>query len=181
MGLTPYVYLDLDGVGSNWGKYVLANHFPGKTIDDVNQMEAAERADAFAKMYRNDPRLFYKLEPYPPYRVLLAEIAKFPCKRRILTAAGSDHHSYEIVKYDKVRYLGEHFGVPPSEIIVCRESADKKNYADNRSILVDDFHRNCKEWEEEGGFAIRVEQCEYDPLHVVAKIKTLLDEIQSGK
>ena len=181
MGLCPYVYLDLDGVGSQWEKYVLANHFPGKTIDYVNGMDADTRADAFAKMYRRDPRLFYNLEPYPAYRVLLSEIAKLPCKRRILTACGNDHHSYEIVKYDKTRYLEEHFNVPAREVIVCRASADKRTYADSRSILVDDFERNCEEWTAGGGHAIHVNACDYDPMQVIAKIKTLLDEIQSGE
>lgn len=179
--MVPYVYLDLDGVGSNWEKYVLTNHFPGKTIDYINDMDEKERADAFAKMYQKDPNLFYKLEPHAPYQVLLDEIAKLPCKRRILTACGTDHPSYDVVKYDKERYLSEHFNVPPREVIVCRASADKQHYASPRGILVDDFHRNCKEWVEGGGRAVQVKACDYDPLQVIAKIKTLLDAYQSGK
>lgn len=152
-------FIDLDGLGSNWQKYVIDNHYPELTIGQLNQHH--RRDELLIKMYRKDPRLFSKLPVINSYRAILDYLDAKGVPWNILTSASSHHTSYEVVRDDKLEYVSQHFDVSSDRVIVTESSATKVQYAKPGRVLIDDFHRNCTEWVNEGGVAIQVSPNDY--------------------
>lgn len=170
------IYIDLDGLGANWEEYVVANHFPTMTIQQVNQLP--ERTAVMRAMYVKEPNLFYNLPTIPQFQALIDHVRSCNCKWAILTAAGTDHPHYETVRLDKVRYVSRHFDVPEERIIVAREGGDKPAFASPMSLLIDDFKRNCEAFEKAGGHSLLVEANTYDVEHVKQQIDKFIASTQ---
>lgn len=167
-------YIDLDGLGTNWQDYVLQTHFPEfNDIEDLNQHP--QRAELIRGVYEREPRLFRNLPPLMKYQQLLSHLTKRRVRWMILTAAGSDHPCYHTAREDKLTYIHRHFGVDSSKVIVSRASEDKYLYAGKGKVLVDDFGRNCREWEQAGGSAILVEANVYCIDELIKRVDSLID------
>lgn len=168
-------YVDLDGVGANWQSYVISRHFPGYTIEDINKHP--ERITMLRKMYQKEPRLFLNLPVIPQYGRFLYELNQRDLPWKILTAAGKDHPKYETVKNDKLLWLKQKFDILPDKVIITETSDDKHQYANETSVLVDDFETNCHAWTTAGGIAVHVSEVWYDPVvlaeHVLDRVRHL--------
>ena len=58
----------------------------------------------------------------------------------------------------------ERRGILEDKIIISENSSEKCFFCKGpQDILLDDFDRNCKEWREAGGTAIKMHNCWYDP------------------
>lgn len=170
-----YFYIDLDGLGTNWQDYVLQTHFPEfKDIDELNQHP--KRAELIRSVYEREPRLFRNLPPIMKYKQLLSHLTTRRVNWMILTAAGSDHPCYHTAREDKLIYLQQHFGVDSSKVIVAPSSEDKVVYAGKGKVLIDDFGRNCREWEDEGGMSIQVEANVYCIDELIKRVDSLIED-----
>lgn len=169
-------YIDLDGLGANWQDYVLEQHFPDfKDIEELNQHP--ERATLIREVYVREPRLFRNLPPIARYKQLLDHLTKRMVNWTILTAAGADHPCYHTAREDKLRYVRQHFDVDSDKIIVTRTSENKILYSGNEKVLIDDFGRNCREWELAGGTSILVEANEYCIDDLIERVDKLIDNV----
>lgn len=148
--------IDSDGVLVDWEGYVIKNHFPSSDMSEINEMDSSERHLRLLAMYNRDPNLFAKLHPLDGARQLIDYIKSTSISWAVLSAAGVDHPSYETVRKDKIRNLSGLFGIPENKIIVTRTSKDKIKYAAPNRTLVDDYARNCEEFESAGGCSIHV-------------------------
>lgn len=163
------LYLDLDGLGSDWQGYVLSKLTQFKHISELNK--SPERERILSKLYREDPRMFYCLPKIDKYQVLLDYArANFGDNWFILSAGSNLHPKHNQVKADKRYWLADMFEVPITKTIVVRNSEDKLRYA-NGNILVDDFDVTCEQWNKAGGFSVYAPTLVYDPERVIAEIE----------
>lgn len=166
--------IDLDGLGTNWQGYVLQNHFPEfENIEVLNQHP--RRIELMRGIYEREPRLFRNLPKIDKYQRLLRHLTERGVTWRILTAIGSEHPSPDLVREDKLAYLWEHFGVSSDKIIISDASEDKVSYAGKGKVLIDDFKRNCREWEGAGGTALYVEANTYCIDDLIKRVDSLID------
>lgn len=92
---------------------------------------------------------------------------------------------HDIHAEEKRRWLKKHLLASDAEIIVIRSSEDKSKYSSG--ILVDDYGKNCNEWEScSGNIAIQfgeskmkgwLTSCNYDD--VLSLIKNIFEVIES--
>ncbi len=162
--------VDSDGIAANFQRYVEENYLSSGNISVINQMPAKERETWMRKMYEDDPHLFYMLEPIEAFNKLLGFIKSKNIPFKILTAAGTEHPDYELVKQDKLDWFLEHFNIPSDQIVVVKKSSDKSKFATKDSILIDDFKKNCDEFEKAGGRSILVESNYYNADDVIDKL-----------
>lgn len=166
------LYLDLDGLGSDWQGYVLKKlPFLNGDIEILNQHP--ERSAIVTKLYREDPRLFYCLAKIDKYQHLINFAKEHFEEWAILTAGAVEHPSHSTVVRDKRLWCADMFEIPEDKCIVLRKSAAKARYAKG-NILVDDFMKNCKEWEKAGGTAIHATTLIYDVNTVINQIKAAM-------
>lgn len=155
----PTVYIDSDGVLVDWVSYMLKNHFPGWTIDEINGLEPQVRAETLRKVYEQDPLVFAKLTPFEEAQSLIDAVDALGVDWHILTSSGSDHPSYNTAKSSKIYNLCQFDKVTEEKIIVTPTSADKQCYAGVGKVLIDDFWKNINQWEEVGGVGVKVSTC----------------------
>lgn len=148
--------IDSDGVLVDWEGYVIGTHFPSRTMESINKLDADVRYTTLNGMYQRDPNLFAKLKPLVGATDLIRHVKNSGVNYAVLTAAGTDHSDYEVVRKDKVRNLSALFGIPTDKIIVTRTSKHKKAYAKVGRVLVDDYIKNCQEFEDAGGRSVHV-------------------------
>ena len=76
----------------------------------------------------------------------------------------------------KVKYLRRHFKNNITIIMVPKEIEKPKMVHSEGAILVDDYAGNLKEWEENGGIAVRFsKELESHGFRVINRLDTLLD------
>lgn len=150
------VLFDSDGVFADWTGYMLTNHLT--TYPDIRTFnECSEKSDVLQEVYAKDPNAFAKLDTLPDVPKLIEIfklLKKSNLKPRILTAVGTEHPDFEMVKQDKLNFF-KNLGLKEADVIVVRESSDKKKLAQAGSLLIDDFGDNCREWVSEDGLAIK--------------------------
>lgn len=166
------LYLDLDGLGADWVRYVTTVVEPKITIEQLNSMGDDDRDMLLTDLYLAHPRLFYCLPKIKKYQQLLDFADSHFNDWYILSAGAPTHASHMTVKRDKRLWLADMFEIPKHKSIVVRNNKDKSNYA-NGNILVDDFIKNCNLWESNGGKAVHAQTYTYDPMNIIAKVKKL--------
>lgn len=112
---TIAIMLDMDGCFSDWGGYMLGNHFPDfKDIDVLNKHP--DRDKLIGDVYKGDPHAFYKLpvldgaaEFYQRLVHLAHRMAAAGHRLHLnwLTAVGGIHHDHDAVSVEKRLWLGE--------------------------------------------------------------------------
>ncbi len=168
------LYFDSDGIGANWRGYVQEFHLGDMSIEEFNSMDAGERSLLMQRIYRDDPHLFYMLDPLPQFIQLIEGVNELGIPWEILTAGSPDHPDNDVVVSDKKAWFQENFGIDPNNVIVVEDSFDKVQYAGEGVLLVDDFRRNCDEFENAGGRAVYAEAGIYNPVDVLQEIKKYL-------
>tara|TARA_Y100001956_G_scaffold9851_1_gene8638 strand:- start:2195 stop:2740 length:546 start_codon:yes stop_codon:yes gene_type:complete len=149
------INIDADGLLVDWKGYVIENHFPYMTIEELNAMDADKRQKLLRQMYADDPQLFYKLEPLEGAAEFMQRIISLGEPWRILTSAGTDHPDFDVAAESKIQNLKKHFGISREHITVTESSSAKADYVENRGdILIDDFLRNVLQWVENRGVGV---------------------------
>lgn len=175
--MIDYLLIDSDGIAASWRSYVSEYHLEDMTIQDMNKLSDGERSLLMTQIYKDDPHLFYMLEPLQQFNELLEGIKSLGIKWRILTASAIEHPDFETVKGDKQQWFLENFNVEPENVIVVATSADKKLFANAHTMLVDDFKRNCDEFESAGGHAVLVPTDTYKPVDVLNEINNKIKNV----
>jgi 5'(3')-deoxyribonucleotidase len=146
MNELPQIYCDMDQVLVNFmGGANKALEAQG--LKPFHHTEKDEKWQALQKV----PKFWANLEPMPDAMTLWRFIRQHgpyilstPSKRMVTC------------KPEKLEWIRKHLGQVEHVYLVPRE--DKQNYAmkDGKpNLLIDDYEKNCKEWEAQGGIAIR--------------------------
>lgn len=149
------IYIDSDETLVSWSEEFFATL--NKPVDKgwFNALPRGERNKLFKQVYDTNPRLFLKLRPYLYAESLLNVVRRSGVPWEVLTAVG-EHHDLAMAANDKRWCLKTKLGVPDRNIVVVKESKDKAAFAKKGHLLIDDYKRNCEEWEANGGIALWV-------------------------
>ena len=140
----PIIYCDMDGVLCDF--YRAANNLTPDGVDNLSVPEIWSYT-------RNCERFWHELEWMPGGREIWAVVDKF--NAHILSSLPySDPNS----RPGKLHWLKKQINLTESDRIHLTKSRhDKKNFATANAminILIDDYHKNIKEWNDAGGFGI---------------------------
>lgn len=151
-----YVYIDVDGVLADFESAISSYDVD---INDFESVVNIMQTDAF----------FYKMNNLPGIDnfKLLFDTYK-DCKDikiRFLTAIGTSMHVsvnphllpdlLDNISEDKRSWLHEYFNCKQDDIIIVDDAADKLKYCNNNhDILIDDYYKTIKQWNEKGGIGL---------------------------
>lgn len=82
----------------------------------------------------------------------------------VLTALPRETAQAGLIEAQKRAWIQRYFGPFPDENVLVVQRADKKKYATQGAVLVDDMLVNCREWNGAGGTAVVFYDCK-DAIH----------------
>ena len=138
----PRLYCDMDQV-----LVAFLNGAKQITGQDFQKMNR----DTRWKTISNVPRFWENLQFMPGARRLLQRIQKYD---PYILSAYTEKDSRS--KAGKIKWLLKNTRIPKSRIVVVKR-AQKQSYATHKgefSVLIDDYIKNIKEWENKGGVGI---------------------------
>ena len=145
------IYFDMDGVLADFTRGIkeLCGLNP---IDQSNSSKDDE--DALWKAVKETEHFYDRLEPVLGAMEMFRTLYnKYGDKCEILSAVPKPKREIFTAKDDKINWVRRYLSDDVVINIVLR--ADKKNYVKGPGcILIDDFEKNIKEWEAEGGTGI---------------------------
>lgn len=151
------VYCDMDGVLANFVSGFRQLYPELTSAEDVDMF--LRRPQAWRDVMREHPDLFAKLPMMKDATQLMSMLQRLARQKRInlfiLTALPNEMLQSR-ANLDKRNWAYEHFRISPKRVLICRRS-DKAKYAmidkmEGRpaSILIDDFGKNIREWQQKG-------------------------------
>jgi len=158
----PLVYLDMDGVLADffgdWSKISGVSHYR-----DIGNVEQA------LQLVRDHPTFWIDLPLLPNARALVKTvIEKYGEYRICSTPLAGDGRS----KPGKIAWINKHFAdMPPAEVVLTHNKAERAQHNGVASILVDDFGSNIDKWKAAGGIGIKYEDSAFP------KVATILTSI----
>ena len=158
----PLVYLDMDGVLADffgdWSKISGVSHYK-----DIGNVEQA------LQLVRDHPTFWIDLPLLPNARALVKTvIEKYGEYRICSTPLAGDGRS----KPGKIAWINKHFAdMPPAEVVLTHNKAERAQHNGVASILVDDFGTNINKWKAAGGIGIKYEDSAFP------KVATILTSI----
>ncbi len=164
--LAPHVFCDMDGVIADF--YAGIKQYFNVSSSNLN---AFLREEGVWKIIgKKEPRLFAKLPELPDARQLMTGLETLRKRKlirlSILTAIPTEWYADPVLRrvgtVDKIAWVTRRFPqIPAANVLVVRRK-DKANYAkaqvaadQPRSILIDDFSKNIREWDAAGGIGIQ--------------------------
>jgi len=145
------IYLDMDGVLADFNRAL--KELCG--ICPVDQMVSTEEDDerAFTAIRECD-HFYRRIEPLPGAKELFCLLyEKYGDRVEILTGVPSARRNIPWAGEDKTIWVREHLSDTVKVNLVRR--VEKQNYCFGPEyILIDDFERNIRQWEEQGGTGI---------------------------
>lgn len=145
------LYVDSDDVLADWeGSMVNAINHPDIVCRHTLNKHP-NRDQLIRGVYKKIPDFFAHLPLISHGVDLVNALKEAEIPFEILTAVGSDHHSFEIVKECKLQWFKHHFGIQEEQIICVPLSSDKVAYSGKDKILVDDYDKNIHQWNAGGG------------------------------
>lgn len=146
------IYIDLDGVLSNFDKKVI--EIFGKSPKEIPVKELWKRLSQEKDFYAN-------LEWMPGGKKIWNYVKKY--NPEVLTGVPLGNWAQRQKRSWCLKHLG-------SNVVVHTVFArDKKNFAAPNHILIDDTERNIREWQEAGGVAIHYKNAE-QAIHELKKL-----------
>lgn len=145
------IFFDMDGVLANFAKGI--RDFGG--FDPEVQGESNEKLDDLVwDVVRRTDHFYDRLEPLPGAFELFRKVyAKYGDDCQILSAVPKPKRNIPTAGDDKRRWVARLLSPNVKVNIVLRK--EKLNYcSDKNSILIDDYEKNIKEWQAQGGKGI---------------------------
>ncbi len=145
------IYFDMDGVLANFAKGI--RDFGG--FDPAVQGESNEKLDDLIwDIVRRTEHFYDRLEPIPgSFELFRSLYDKYGDDCQILSAVPKPKRNIPETGDDKRRWVARLLSPEIQVNIVLRK--EKPDYCTGKnSILIDDYDKNIKEWEEMGGTGI---------------------------
>lgn len=137
------IAIDLDGVVVDFlrGAYS-AGIFDPETgrMDEAKMMEADERFWADLPAIVEGLWLYSRLYAFS--------------RKKDLTIYILSHAINEASKAGKREWIQKNLKTNPMEIVFVAKRKDKNEFADSQTLLIDDYQKNCDEFEAAGGHAV---------------------------
>lgn len=137
------IAIDLDGVVVDFLRGAIsAGIFNPETgiMDETKLMEADERFWADLPAIVEGLWLYSRLYAFS--------------RRKDLTIYVLSHAINEASKAGKREWIQKNLKTNPMEIVFVAKRKDKNDFADSQTLLIDDFQKNCDEFEAAGGHAV---------------------------
>jgi hypothetical protein len=147
------IYLDMDGVLCTFEEDF--QRLSGKHPDKYEEEFGEKKYWNF--ILDQGASFWEKLHPTTDMEELKEYVFSHFLRIGILSSSSKKNHGSNLVKQGKMKWLRNHgflSKIPSNNIIIVDSARDKKNYAWNNKILVDDYDRNVKEWIGAGGIGI---------------------------
>ncbi len=151
MAEVNYIYFDMDGVMADFDRGVKELlHLEPR---DQEHSTAESDEEMFGAM-RECEHFYDRLEPIPGSLEIFRELfAKYGDRCRILSGIPKPRRGIVTAADDKNSWVKRY--LPEGVIVHTVSRADKKTFVHDRNdILIDDYTKNIKEWEEAGGTGI---------------------------
>lgn len=143
------IYIDMDGVLCDFEKGI--HDIDGKTnAQELFKQPENALWEHIAK--KGLFEFFSELEWHPEGKKLWEYIKDKP-RIQILSSLGRTNPDKEATRRAKLKWLKEHGITIPSNF--SQKASDKQAWADSKAILIDDYDKNIKDWNEKGGIAIQ--------------------------
>lgn len=170
------IYLDMDGVLTDYGKHILAwgCDWKGDLYHHLPPHQWTEEQATNDKKYRDamaDPKFWSTMPPMADAYVLWSFCRGFQGQPKVLTATPTNAHYRDRCATDKLATIHRYFDPTfPHESFHAVLRSEKKQYAAG-NLLVDDMRPNCEEWVSAGGTAI----LHTDAITTITKLRELLN------
>ena len=145
------IYQDMDGCLSDFdtmARRVLGHDWDAHRLGHLQESEQG--------LILNQHKGFWKdMPPMPDFHLLWEYIHKYD--PHILTAVPHWDHQFDEVEEGKWAWVKQHIPSLPRSRFHCVYREDKRKYArhgNSRNILIDDYFKNVKEFESQGGIGI---------------------------
>ncbi len=146
-----YIYFDMDGVLSDFARGVKELLH----LEPLDQEHSTSETDEvlFAAM-REYPHFYDALEPIPGSIEIFDEVyALYKDHCMILSGIPKPRRGIDTAAEDKNTWVKRY--LPEGVIVHTVSRAEKKTFVHDRNdILIDDYTKNIREWEEAGGTGI---------------------------
>lgn len=138
------VYVDMDDVLGDF-----TNHFKS-TIDSAG-ISSRKSFDDYEKNILDHGNWWSTMPPRKDAKTLMDYLQRNHYDLHILSAAPIWDKE---AKGQKINWINKYFPFIPNTKIFVVKRVEKKDYAAEGSILIDDYAKNIKEWESAGGIGI---------------------------
>lgn len=145
------LYLDMDGVLADFNRGVVELcHM--KPVDQGHSTK--EETDALWDAVRKVPHFYYQLKPIPGSVEMVKQLRQtYGDKVEILTGIPKPKRRIEHAAEDKIQWTHDILSSDIKVNIVYRE--EKPKYCTGKEdILIDDYEKNIREWQKQGGTGI---------------------------
>lgn len=161
MSYERHLFLDCDGVFANFEKHYLDifGHVHNSVSDPIMWSNINNYKNWWTTIpkYNHFDDFWNRVEKYSP---------------TILTGCPKSNYAKSVI--GKNIWISRHFG-PHTKVITCM-SKDKPKYMKNAGdILVDDMDKNCNNWTDSGGLAIKFTPDNWE------QVADLVDELMNEK
>lgn len=158
------VYLDLDGVIANWAKAIFKadnKECPKEIIDlDCYWAEEFISQERIAEIMASED-FWANIELYPWGKKLVKIIDSAPIKDWYFLTKSPDHQAG---KNGKTKWVKKHFPEHLDKLIIV--TGNKERYADENSLLIDDYDVNLEAWRGKGGIIFQWRELSEDLAHI---------------
>lgn len=146
------VYLDMDGVVSNFVKAAL--HVHGRADYLVTNWnffsDWGMNENDFWKPIDNTPSFWHELEPYENTLDIVELVSRYDSEYIFLTTPHNHTNSYA----GKCYWLQKYFNINVSKRCIMTSNKELLCKSFPNSVLIDDSEVNCKKWTDNGGISI---------------------------
>jgi hypothetical protein len=154
----PEIYLDMDETIVDWmsganAALAAAGH-PEWHADHWNKYSETEADKIKWEILNNTPNFWENLPWMPDGKQIWNFVKKY--KPKILSACGA--LAGDVCREGKKRWIAKHLGNNNLGAVHLVLRSEKKNYArvnGKSTVLIDDYDKNCSEYESAGGIAVK--------------------------
>lgn len=137
------IAIDLDGVVVD---FLRGAYSAGIFDPETGRMDEAKLMEADERFWADLPAIVEGLWLY-------SRLYAFS-RRKDLTIYILSHAINEASKAGKREWIQKNLKTNPMEIVFVAKRKDKNEFADSQTLLIDDYQKNCDEFEAAGGHAV---------------------------
>jgi FMN phosphatase YigB (HAD superfamily) len=137
------IAIDLDGVVVD---FLRGAYSAGIFDPETGRMDEAKLMEADERFWADLPAIVEGLWLY-------SRLYAFS-RKKDLTIYILSHAINEASKAGKREWIQKNLKTNPMEIVFVAKRKDKNDFADSQTLLIDDYQKNCDEFEAAGGHAV---------------------------